>query len=165
MQSPNIEQVIATEKKLIEDALEDKTFEIVKRHTPFAQKNLKLDKLEPKGLHPQEIGDYDDLSFHQDKNIILNIECKDLLQAHSLKDARRLRDKIFGIPGKSQGYFEQINRREEYLKKHLPELAQALKWPIDEKKPPRIITIYLSRNSHWWTSFPPEEALMQNSEN
>ncbi len=156
LQSPNIEQVIASEKKLIEDALADKTFEIVKRHTPLAQKNLKLDKLEPKGHHPQELGDYDVLSFHQDKNIILNIECKDLLQAHSLKDARRLREKIFGIPGKSQGYFEQINRREDYLKKHLAEIARALRWPIDEKNPPKIITIYLSRNSHWWTSFPSE---------
>ncbi|MCK4823315.1 hypothetical protein KA005_46615, partial [bacterium] len=157
LQAENIEQVLRSEKKLIEDALADRTYEIVKRYTSNVRKNLKLHDLEPKGSHPQELGDYDVLSFHPENNIILSIECKDILPPYCLKDAKRLREKIFGRPGKYQGHFEQINKRKEYLREHIVDVSTALKWPIDAKNHPKIISIYLSRRSYWWTNFPPKE--------
>ena len=157
LRSKSIEEVLSSEKKLIEDALTDKTHEIVKRSTPYLRKNLELHKLKPKWSYPQELGDYDTLSYHQKSNIVLCIECKDILQPYCLKDARRLREKIFGRPGKTQGHFEQINKRIEYLKKHIIDICTALEWPVDNQNPPKILSVYLSRRTFWWTHFPPEK--------
>jgi len=157
LKANTVEEVLRTEKKLIEDALEDNTLEIIKRYTVHARKNLELYKLKPKGTHPSELGDYDVLSFYQDKNVILNIECKDILPPYCLKDAKRLREKIFGRPGKNQGHFEQINKRQDYLEKNILDIAAALEWPVDPNNPPKIICIYLSRRVYWWTNYPPEK--------
>jgi hypothetical protein len=147
--------VLRTEKGLIEKALTEKALEIMKRYTPHAKKNLKLHELKPKGSHPPELGDYDLLAFYPQKNVIFNIECKDILPVHCLKDAKRLREKIFGQPGKDKGHFAQIDKREKYLSAHIPDIAKALDWPLDPNHPPEIITIYQSRRSYWWTHFPP----------
>ena len=157
LQATSIVEVLRTEKKLVEDALTDKALEIMEKYTPHIRKNLKLYNLKPKGSHPSELGDYDVLSFYPDKNIVFNIECKDILPVHCLKDAKRLREKIFGRPGKDEGHFGQINKRKDYLAEHIFDIGTALEWPMDSKNPPEIITIYLSRRSYWWTSFPPEE--------
>ena len=68
-----------------------------------------------------------------------------------------LREKIFGRKGKGKGHFEQINKRQEYLEKHMLDIATALEWPIDSNNVPKIICIYLSRRVYWWTYYPPEE--------
>jgi len=156
-QCPRIVDVLKTEKKLVEDALVEKALEVVKRYTPHARMNCKLHQLGPKGYHPADLGDYDVLAFYPVKNVVLNIECKDILPVHCLKDAKRLREKIFGRPDKNEGHFEQINKRQSYLSNCLPEIASALEWPIDSENPPKIITVYLSRRSYWWTRFPPKE--------
>ena len=105
LKADTVEKVLRTEKKLIEDALTDNTLEIVKKYTRYARKNLELHKLKPKGSHPSELGDYDVLSFHQDKNFILNIECKDILPPYCLKDAKRLTRKNIWAKRKRQGSF------------------------------------------------------------
>ncbi len=147
--------VLRTEKELIEKALGGKAFEIMKRFTPHARKNLELHELKPKGSHPPDLGDYDVLAFYTEKNVIFNVECKDILPVHCLKDAKRLREKIFGQPGKDKGHFTQIGKREQYLSTHISDIANALDWPTNTDQPPRIITVYLSRRSYWWTHFPP----------
>ena len=157
LEAPIIDEVLRAEKKLIEDALNEKALEIVKRFTPHSRKNIKLHKLEPKWSHPSDLGDYDVIAFYPGKNVIFNIECKDMLPVHCLKDAKRLRETIFGQPGKDKGHFTQINKREEYLSAHLPDIARALGWPVDPNQLSEIITIYLSRRSYWWTHFPPED--------
>lgn len=155
LEAPTIDEVLGAEKKLIEDALNEKGLEIVKRFTLHARKNLKLHKLEPKWSHPSDLGDYDIIAFYPEKNVIFNIECKDILPVHCLKDAKALRETIFGHPGKDKGHFTQIDKREEYLSAHLPDIVKALDWPVDPNQLPEIITIYLSRRSYWWTHFPP----------
>lgn len=157
LEAPTIVDVLRTEKKFIEDALADKALEIVKRFTPHARKNLKLHELKPKGIHPSELGDYDVLAYYPEKNVVFNVECKDILPVYCLKDAKRLRNKIFGRPGKDDGHFTQINKRKEYLSVHIFDIATALDWPVNPEKPPEIITIYLSRRSYWWTHFPLKE--------
>ncbi len=155
LQSPAIKAVISSEKKLIEDALEDKAFDIVKRYTQYARSNVWLHKLNKSAGHPQALGDFDVLSFHQEKNVILNIECKDITPPHCLKDAKTLREAIFGEPGKNQGHFSQINKRNDYLAMHLIEIMKTLGWPIEPQKMPKIISIYLTQITYWWTRFSP----------
>lgn len=157
LQSSTIEKVLRSEKKLIEDALEVKAFEIVKRYTPFAIPNAELHKLDKKINHPLGLGDYDVLAFYPVKNITFNIECKDILPVYCPKDAKRLRETIFGKDSKDEGHFRQINKRQDYLSLHLLGMAQALKWPIDVNNLPKIITIYLTRITYWWTKFPPKD--------
>ena len=155
LEATNVAEVLGTEKRLIEEALADKALEIMGRFTRHARKNLELHELKPKGGHPADLGDYDLLAFYPEKNAIFNVECKDILPVHCLKDAKRLREKIFGQPGKDKGHFTQIDKREKYLIAHLPDIVRALDWPVDLDRPPQIITIYLSRRSYWWTHFPP----------
>ena len=155
LKAPATVGVLRVEKGLIEKALADKALEIMKRFTPHARKNLKLHELKPKGSHPPDLGDYDLLAFYPEKNAMFNVECKDILPVHCLKDAKRLREKIFGQPGKDKGHFTQIEKREEYLSAHISDIVNALDWPTNPDQPPRIITIYLSRRSYWWTHFPP----------
>ena len=157
LQSPTIEKVLRSEKKLIEDALEVKAFEIVKRYTPYAKPNAELHKLDKEKNHPLGLGDYDVLAFYPLKNITFNIECKDILPVYCPKDAKTLRETIFGNDNKDKGHFRQINKRRDYLSLHLLEIAQALKWPVDVNNLPKIVTIYLTRMTYWWTKFPPKD--------
>jgi len=60
----------------------------------------------------------------------LNIECKDILPAFCPKDAKRLREAIFGKDSKDEGHFRQINKRRDSLSLHLSGIAQALKSPV-----------------------------------
>lgn len=129
----------------------------MKRYTSFALKNLKLHNLKPKGFHPSDLGDYDILSFYPEKNIVFNIECKDILPPFCFKDTKRLREKIFGIPGKHQGFFKQIIKRKEYLNDHIFDIVKTLSWSLEKDIHPEILTVYLSRRSFWWTRFPPDE--------
>lgn len=157
LQSPTIEEVLKSEKKFIEDALEVKAFEIIERYTPYVKRNLELHSLDKNRNHPSDLGDYDVLSFHPEKNIALNIECKDILPIFCPKDAKRLRETIFGKGSKDDGHFRQINKRRDYLSLHLLEIAQALGWHIDVNNLPKIVTIYLTRITYWWTKFPPKD--------
>jgi len=125
LQSPTVQDVVESEKKLIENALVMKTHEIIKRFTPYVQINCKLHKLDDRGGHPIDLGDYDVLGFYLDKNIVFNVECKDILPVFCLKDAKRLREKIFGKDTEDEGHFRQINKRQAYLSDHLLEIAQA----------------------------------------
>jgi hypothetical protein len=157
LQAQSIEDVVRKNKKLTEAALADKTLDIIKRYTPHARKNLDLTSLKPKGSHPSDLGDYDSLAYLETPNVILNVECKDLLPPRCYKDAKRLRETIFGVPSKNEGHFEMINRRIVYLSKHLPEIAAALNWPVKADTPPKILTLYVSRTTYWWTRFPPQQ--------
>ena len=157
LQSSTIQGVLRSEKKLIEEALEIKAFEIVKRYTPYARHNTALHKLDKEKNYPLDLGDYDVLAFYPGKNIILNIECKDILPAYCPKDAKTLQETIFGKDNKDEGHFRQINKRRDYLSLHLLEITQTLKWPIDINNLPKIITIYLTRTTYWWTKFPPRD--------
>ncbi len=155
LQSPKVQEVLESEKGLIEDIIEGKTFEIVKRYTKYVRKKCELHNISPS--HPLGLGDYDVLAFIPEKNVILNIECKDILPAYCLNDAKRLREKIFGRHGKDRGHFEQIEKRQSYLTEEILSIAKDLSWPISVDALPKIVTIYLTRLTYWWTRFPPRE--------
>ena len=161
LNSTNIQKVVEEEKELLGKGLVDQAFEIVNKFTSVALKDCYLHKIDPKGNHPLDLGDYDVLCFCPEKNVVLNIECKDILQAYCFKDSKRVREKIFGRPNKDRGYIGQVLKRQEYLENNLLQLAACLNWAIDEKNPPKICPIFLSRNDHWWTRFPPIQTSIQ----
>ena len=140
-------------KKMMEDGLVTKTYEIINKFTPFIDKEVELHKRDKKGNHPEELGDYDVLAFLKQKNLILNIECKHLNQVFCLKDAKSLREDIFGR-GEDKGYIEKIIKRENYLKNKSEKIMQIMKWPFD-KNLPEIISLFVSKNLYWWAINPP----------
>jgi len=142
LQSTKVQEVIESEKQLIENAIEEKSFEIIKRYTKYVRKRCELHNISPS--HPAVLGDYDVLAFISEKNVIFNIECKDILPPYCLKDAKRLREKIFGRPGKDRGHFEKIERRQSYLLEHVLSISKDLFWPVSVDAIPKIITIYLT---------------------
>ena len=148
-----IKKAINFGKKMIEDGLVAKTYEIISRFTTFIDKEVKLHKRVKKGKHPEELGDYDVLAFLKQKNLILNIECKHLNQVFCLKDAKSLRENIFGR-GEDKGYIEKIIKRENYLKNESEKIMEIMKWPFD-KKLPEIISLFVSKNLYWWAINPP----------
>lgn len=157
VESPIISAVLKEEKRLIERALEKKAFEIVSRYTNHVVLNCRLHNIDREGNHPEYLGDYDVLGYFKDKNIVINVECKDLLPAHCAKDARRLRENIFGEQVEEDGgHFLKISRRSEYLMKQWQRIGATLKWPHTSLTAPIIITLYVTRINYWWTMFPPK---------
>jgi len=155
IQSPTVQKVLEDEKGRIEKTLVVKASETVKRYTQKAELNVKLHTRDRRASHPRTLGDYDVLAFYPEKEVVLNIECKDIVPAYCLKDAKRIREKIFGRLDKDQGYLEKVETRAAYLSDHLGEIAEALDWSVDPHNLPRVASIFVSRHSHWWTRFPP----------
>lgn len=158
LQNKEVLAVLENEKKLIEKALENKSFEITKRFTKYVEKNLKFHKRDKRYGHPAYLGEYDVLAYLENKNIILNIECKDVLQVFCLKDAKRLREKIFG-DDKNRGYIDIIEKRADYLKSNdnIARIMTVLRWPHKAADSPKVISVYVSRYLYWWTMFPSRE--------
>lgn len=155
IESPTTQKVLEDEKHRIEKTLVVKALEIVKRYTQKAKSNVRLHRIDRRGNHPEGLGDYDVLAFYPEKNAVLNIECKDILPAYCVKDAKRLREKIFGRSDTDQGYLEKVEMRAAHLSDHLVEIAKALKWSVDPHNLPKVISVFVSRRSYWWTRFPP----------
>lgn len=162
LRAPNVKKVLATNQTAIEKKLEDKALEIVKRHTKYAEKvNY------GRGTHDQSLGDYDVLAFIPETNTLFNIECKDIIGAYCLKDAKRIRDRIFrpeiekGRKVKNPGNLIKVEKREDWLSKNYSTFANVLKWPIKVK--PKIISIYVTRVDYWWTKYPPRKTTVNFS--
>lgn len=155
IESPEIERIIQLQKNEIENKLVLKTEEIIKRYTDYVIKNLKLHKIDKDGNHPIQLGDYDVFAYIQANNSILCVECKDILPAFCMKDSKRIREKIFGRIGKSNGYVEPVKIRHEYMTKNYDRILNSLGWSFN--KSPRVISIFVSRFYYIWTMFPPEE--------
>lgn len=152
--APNVNKVLHENQVTLEKALETKALEITKRYTAHAERvNY------GRGTHDQSLGEYDVLAYIPQKNILLNIECKDIIGAFCLKDAKRIRDRIFrpeqekGRRVKNPGNLLKVEQRELWLSKNVSTFAKVLKWPI--RQDPKIISIYVTRTDYWWTKFPP----------
>jgi hypothetical protein len=151
IETPNVSKVMEKYKEMISAKLVDQTYVVLKRFTKYCQKNLYLHKRDRK--YPDNLGDYDGFAYLETSNIILNIECKDLLLPFCLKDAKRLRERIFGTD-EDRAYLEKIENRERFLIENYLNIIATLGWQIP-KEPPRVVSIYVSRDLFWWTEFPP----------
>lgn len=110
-----------------------------------------------KNNHPSELGDYDVIAYLPKTNLIVNIECKEISRAYCAKDTKRVREKIFGRLDKEIGYLERVEIREAYIKGNWQKIAELLSWPINPLNPPNILSVFVSRETYWWTMFPIRE--------
>lgn len=152
--APKTEAVLRSWSKEIQDGIEKKALDVAKRHTSYA------DSVDLKSRFPQsgyeDVGDYDVLAYLPKSNTLLNVECKEIPHTYCMKDAKRLRTKIFGWPKPTkESHFPKILRREQYLRQNLGKIAEDLSWPIDQENPPRIINVYVTRHRNWWMKSPP----------
>lgn len=105
---PAVRGVVSRVKKRLEDGLEDAAFAVSARATPYAVKGIDFKYRFPKKGFP-DVGDFDVLAYWPEGNRWLIGECKYNQPTFCLKDARRLRDRVFG--GNSEaGQFVKIAR-------------------------------------------------------
>ena len=153
LEKPEIKQFLLNEKHLIEKKLEEKAFEISKRYTSNCDKNVFLNKRNKSQRHPYDLGDYDVLSYMEKPNIVLNVECKHLQAVFSLKDARDLKEELFGRNKLEGSYVGKILKRHNYLKQNWQIIFNDIGWPI--KQTPQVISIFCSIEPYIWTYLPP----------
>ncbi|MGZ6470580.1 MAG: hypothetical protein ACXWRZ_05435 [Bdellovibrio sp.] len=151
LHTPKMKELISKRKKVFEDLLEEKAFEIVKRYTDHARINIELHKTFKHMGFPQEIGEFDALAYFPSQKTMISIEAKHIKEAYCAKDARRIREKIFG----NNGYLGKTERRHKYLENNWKTICNALGWPINGMDEITIKTIYVAQRSYWWTMFPP----------
>ena len=155
MVSPTVLRVLGKGHKRIENSLQMKIKEIATTHSQFVETNVYLHRLDS-GI--ANIGDCDALVYLKEENVILNIESKIIDAAHCLKDIKRSRERIFGrikTDGSfKNGYLQQVEKRDAYLKKNYPTIMKKLNWEVPNN-PLRIVSLFVTQISLWWTKFPP----------
>ena len=154
---PNVQKVVRSIKKSIEDALEDRSVAILKRHTLYVEGGIDFfRRFGKEGF--ADVGDYDVLAYWPVTNTVLYAECKYNQTAHSMKDSRRLRDRMFGVNDEDRdGQYSRIRDRREFLTKNRDRMLEVLKWPKPAQVPPRDVEVYVSRELHYWMVHPPYE--------
>lgn len=154
---PNVRAVVRDIKESIEKALEKRTEEILRRHTPYVAAGIDFYRRFRKEAF-EDVGDYDVFAYWPDTNTIFFAECKYNQTAHSIKDSRRLRDRIFGVSEIDRsGQYSKIHGRREFLVNNRERLLELLKWPKPAQVPPKNIEAYVGREMHYWMVHPPYE--------
>lgn len=158
IQEGEIKAIFDEEKIKIESAIVAKTAEILFDFTPNVEKEVYLHKRDREGKHPQNLGDYDVLAYIPEHNLLLNIECKDILPAFCMKDDSRIRRKYFGdANAEDRGFLGRVEIRQDYLRQNSQVVMKMLGWKSIDAEAPKVISIFVSRRSFWWTRFPPIE--------
>jgi len=152
---PNVEPVIREVKESIEKRLELRAEEIFRRHTALVQRGLDFFK-RFRGEGFEDVGDYDVFAYWPDSNLFVTVECKYNQPPYTVKDGRRLRDRIFGkAEDDKAGQFRQILRRRQFLEKNHARMLELLKWPKSDTKPFKHVELYVSRDVYYWMVHPP----------
>ena len=152
---PEVEREVRLIKERIERQLEIRTEEIFRRFTPFVMRGVDFFK-KFKGEGFADVGDFDVLAYWPTTNTLAAVECKYNQPAFSVKDSRRLRDRIFGKDETDRaGQFSRIARRRAFVKEHRARMIELLKWPSAETAEVRDVEMYVSRDIHWWMIHPP----------
>src|SRR5699024_9934188 len=104
----------------------------------------------------EDVGDFDVFAYWPDDNLLVTVECKYNQPPYTVKDGRRLRDRIFGKAESDRaGQFSRILRRRQFLEKNRSRMLELLKWPKSEAKPVRNVELYVSRDVFYWMVHPP----------
>ena len=158
IQSKEIKALIDNEKTKVESAIVTKTAQIISNFTLDMEVEVELHKSDRSVRHPKELGDYDVLAYLKDFNILLNVECKDILPAFCMKDDSRIRRKFFGDGNTDdRGYLGKVENRAAYLTKNIHSILKIFGWENISGNEPTVISIFVSRYSYWWTRFPSLE--------
>lgn len=151
---PNIEPVVRQVKASIEKRLEFRGEEIFRRHTPFVARGIDFHrKFRAEGF--EDVGDFDVLAYWPDHNLLAAVECKYNQPAYTMKDGRRIRDKIFGRREDDKGQIGKVLRRGAFLEQHRTRMLELLGWPKPAKVPERYVELYVSRDIYYWMVHPP----------
>lgn len=152
---PHVEPVIREVKESIENRLEICTEEIFRRHTSFVHRGIDFFR-KFRGDGFEDVGDFDVFAYWPDANLVVTVECKYNQPPYTVKDGRRLRDRIFGkAEDDKAGQFSRILRRRQFLEKNRLRMLELLKWPQSEGKPFRHVELYVSRDVYYWMVHPP----------
>lgn len=145
--------VLEKGRQRIADAMALKVAEVVRRFTSDVETDVYPHNHK---LSTTDIGDIDVFAFIKDKNIILNIESKTIDQVYCNKDLKTLAETIFGKNRSDgsfkKGYLQRVIERDEFLKDKGKELAEKFWGTLPEK--PKVISIFVTQTSYWWTKYP-----------
>lgn len=150
---PHVEKVSASIKRRTELELETRAFEICRRHMAYVQHGINFKHRFPKESY-EDVGDFDVLAYFPERNLWLTIECKHNKPTFCLKDARRLRERIFGKT-KGGGHIEQIDRHSGFLAANAEHLRMLLGWPAPSAGQITIIDLYVCPRIFYWMRSPP----------
>jgi hypothetical protein len=151
---PNIEPVVRQVKASIERRLEFRSEEIFRRHTPFVVRGIDFyRKFRTEGF--EDVGDFDVLAYWPDHNLMVAVECKYNQPFYTMKDSRRIRDKIFGRKEGDKGQIGKVLRRGAFLEQHRTRMLELLGWPKPVNAAERYVELYVSRDIYYWMVHPP----------
>lgn len=151
---PNVKNAVRDIKSRIEQQLETATVAILLRATPYVEGGIDFKHRFPREEF-DDVGDYDGLAYWPVMNHWVTVECKYNQPAFCLKDARRLRDRIFGEQT-NKAQFAKIERRRFLLQNQMDKIRNALGWlPPPGGIQPVVHELYVSRDIYWWMRNPP----------
>lgn len=152
---PHVEPVIREIKESIEKQLELRAEEIFLRHTPFVERGIDFFR-KFRDEKFDDVGDFDVFAYWPGENLLVTVECKYNQPAYTVKDGRRLRDRIFGKTEEDKaGQFSRILRRRQFLEKNRSRMLDLLKWPKSAITPFENVELYVSRDVYYWMVHPP----------
>ncbi|WP_210178246.1 hypothetical protein, partial [Methylosinus sp. R-45379] len=149
---PAVVPIVRSIKERLEALLENRAAEICRRGTSFVEKGIDFKSRFPSESF-DDVGDFDVLAYWPASNTWISAECKYNQPPFCLKDARRLRERIFGRPP-DRGHFSKIERRREFLNQNRERLRRLLNWP-ESGAEFKIFELYVSRDIYWWMRNPP----------
>ena len=155
LEEVEISECLLQEKALVEKELVKISFEIVKKHTTNCENNVFLHKRDKNKKYPDDLGDYDVLAYFETSNVVLNVECKHLKQVFALKDARDLKEELFGRNKLNGSHVGKIVKRHDYLESNWRTIFDTLKWK--KGKVPKVVSVFCSKQPYFWTFSPPIE--------
>jgi hypothetical protein len=149
-----VKECVRTIKERLEKQLEVQAFKVCSRTATYV-----LHGIDFKYRFPNEqfddVGDFDVLAYWPDSNRWISVECKYNQPPFCLKDARRLRERIFGADN-NRGQFGKIEKRRTFLQEHFNRLRALLGWPVSSGNyAPMFTEVYVSRDIYWWMRNPP----------
>ncbi|WP_344954329.1 hypothetical protein [Zobellella aerophila] len=152
---PHVDPVIRGIKKSIETRLELRSEDIFRRHTPFVLRGIDFfRRFKSEGF--EDVGDFDVFAYWPEENLLVTVECKYNQPPYTLKDGRRLRDRIFGKAENDRaGQFSKILRRRKFVEQNRSKLLEILNWPQSKTSSVRNIDLYVSRDVYYWMVHPP----------
>lgn len=152
---PNVEPIIGRVKQGIEKKLEIRTKEIFLRFTQYVEGGIDFFR-KFRSEHFEDVGDFDVFAYWPEKNLLITVECKYNQPPHTIKDSRRLRDKIFGrSESDKNGQISKIVRRTGFLESNYSRLLELLKWQKPSKCKIEHIELYVGRDLYYWMVLPP----------
>lgn len=152
---PNVLPVIRQVKEGIEKELEVRTEQVFRRHTPYVVRGFDFFK-KFKGEHFEDVGDFDVLAFWPDTDTLVTVECKYNQPPYTVKDGRRLRDRIFGkAEDDKAAQFSRILRRRKFVSENRQRMLELLEWPTSGFRAEKNVELYVSRSMYYWMVHPP----------